>query len=71
MFLQLVACEWCVVRSGNAASRRMKVSGQHQVSTALTPVPTEQEAGWAPEPVWAFWRGKKSRLCREYARSNE
>jgi len=20
----------------------------------------EQEAGWAPEPVWAFWRREKS-----------
>jgi len=21
--------------------------------------PTEQEAGWAPEPVWTFWRTEK------------
>jgi hypothetical protein len=25
-----------------------------------TPVPTEYEAGWAPEPVSMLWRGKKS-----------
>jgi len=25
-----------------------------------TPIPTEQDAGWAPEPVWSFWRRDKS-----------
>ena len=29
----------------------------------ITPVPTEEEAGWAPEPVWTFWRGEKSLAC--------
>lgn len=24
----------------------------------ITPVPTEQEAGWATAPVWTFWRRK-------------
>ena len=24
------------------------------------PVPIEQEVGWAPEPVWTFWRRQKS-----------
>jgi hypothetical protein len=32
------------------------VSGQHHAPAAFTPrkdpVPTVQEAGWAPEPVW-------------------
>ena len=23
-------------------------------------VPTEQEAGWAPQPVWPFWKSEKS-----------
>jgi len=34
----------------------MEMSGQLHVQYALpqdrTPVPTEQRAGWAPEPVW-------------------
>ena len=25
-----------------------------------TPVPTEQEVGWAPAPVWTFWRTENS-----------
>ena len=27
------------------------------------PVPTEYEAGWAPESVCTFWRGKKKSLA--------
>jgi hypothetical protein len=35
----------------------MEVSNQHRAPAALSsgkepPVPIEQEAGWAPEPVW-------------------
>jgi len=25
----------------------------------MYPVPIEQEAGWAPEPVWMLWRKEK------------
>jgi len=25
----------------------------------ITPVPTEQEAGWAPGPAWVLWRKEK------------
>jgi hypothetical protein len=37
------------------------VSGQLHTPAALPPgkeppVPTGQEAGWAPEPVWKTWR---------------
>jgi hypothetical protein len=28
------------------------------------PVPTGQEAGWSPEPVWTDVRGKTLCLCR-------
>jgi hypothetical protein len=41
----------------------MKVRGQHCVPLYLrvkTPVPTGQEAGWAPGPVWTVWRTDKS-----------
>jgi hypothetical protein len=38
----------------------MKVSSQIHGSAALLPwkqppVPTGQEAGWTPEPVWSLW----------------
>jgi len=42
----------------------MEAGGQHHVPAALpvgiTPVPTEYETRWAPEPVWTFWRREKS-----------
>jgi hypothetical protein len=43
----------------------MGVSGQHHAPDALcagerTPVPTVQEAGWAPEPVWTQRLEEKS-----------
>jgi hypothetical protein len=47
------------------------VRGQRRAPAALnpwerTPVPTGQEAGWAPEPVWTQWLEEKSfRLCWE------
>jgi len=30
----------------------VEVSGQLRDPATLTLVPTEQKAGWAPEPVW-------------------
>jgi len=24
------------------------------------PIPTEEEDGWAPKPIWTFWRRDKS-----------
>jgi len=42
----------------------MEVSGQLHAPAVLPPVPTEQEPGWAPEPVWMRWWGKnKSQPC--------
>jgi hypothetical protein len=39
----------------------MGVSGQHHAPAALyPPVPIVQEAGWAPEPVWAQRLEEKS-----------
>jgi hypothetical protein len=43
----------------------MEVSGQLHGPAALSPrketlVSIEQEAGWAPEPVWALWWREKS-----------
>jgi len=42
----------------------MEVSGQFHARAALPPekeplVPTGQEAGWAPEPVWTRWLREK------------
>jgi hypothetical protein len=35
----------------------MEVSGQlNAPARKKSPVPIEQEAEWAPEPVWTFWR---------------
>jgi hypothetical protein len=55
-----------------SASALDGVSGQRQAPAALylppgkgPPVPIVQEAGWAPEPVWAQRLQEKSfRLCR-------
>jgi hypothetical protein len=30
------------------------------LSGKMPPVPIEQEAGWAPEPVWMLWSTEKS-----------
>jgi hypothetical protein len=43
----------------------MEKSGQPHAPAALltrkeSPGPIEKEARWAPEPVWKFWRKKKS-----------
>jgi hypothetical protein len=41
----------------------MELIGQHPAQAAVprerTPVPIEQLAGWAPEPVWTIWRREK------------
>lgn len=42
----------------------MEVPGQHHALAGLLlvkepPVPIGQEAGWVPQPVWAFWRGEE------------
>ena len=41
----------------------MVVSGQLYALAALPTekepfLPIKEEAGWAPEPVWMFWRGQ-------------
>jgi hypothetical protein len=43
----------------------MEVSGEPHTPAILRPgkqcpVPSVQEAGWAPEPIWILWRRKKS-----------
>jgi hypothetical protein len=42
----LISGEWSTSRSGRFIPRK-------------NPVSTEQEAGWAPEPAWTFWRRGK------------
>jgi hypothetical protein len=50
----------------------MEVSGQLHAPASLPPgkypppVPIEQEAGWAPEPIWTLWRWEKSFPCLEW-----
>ena len=36
------------------------MSGQPHAPAPLPSVPIQQEAGWAPGPVWTFWRREKS-----------
>jgi hypothetical protein len=44
----------------------MEVNRQFHASAALiTPVPTQQETGWGPYPVWMLWRGEKSLFLPE------
>jgi hypothetical protein len=50
----------------------MEVCGQLHDGVALSPrkeppIPTEQEAGWVPEPAWNLWKRK---TCCPYQDSN-
>jgi len=52
----------------------MNVSGQIYAPAALfsvnePSVPVEQEAGWAPQPVWTLWR--RENLYRSCEHGNE
>jgi len=46
----------------------MELSGELHAPTALLPVPTEYEAGWAPEPVCTRWPRRESNLDRSARR---
>jgi len=37
----------------------MEVSGQLHTPRKESPVPIEQEAGWALEPLWTWWQKQK------------
>jgi len=37
----------------------MEVGGSHNAFLEITPVPSEHEAAWAPEPVWTIWIREK------------
>jgi hypothetical protein len=48
------------------------VSGELHASAALPsglqpPVPTGEEAGWVPEPVWTLWNNLLEEFCLLYA----
>ena len=44
----------------------MELSGKLHTHSVLppprrgTPIPTEKEAGWTPEPMWTVWSREKS-----------
>jgi hypothetical protein len=53
--------EWMYRSTFSWPRHQMEVSGQLHVPAALPPgkeplVPTGQEVGWTPEPVWMIWR---------------
>jgi hypothetical protein len=37
----------------------MEVGGSHHALLEITPVPSEYEAAWAPEPIWTIWIREK------------
>jgi hypothetical protein len=47
----------------------MKMNGQHHAPAALpterNAVPIQLDAGWAPGPIWTFWRREKSASVEE------
>jgi hypothetical protein len=54
-----------MVKSKPFSPHAMKeASGQLQMPTSLTlekdPLPTYEEVGWTPEPIWTFWRRENS-----------
>jgi hypothetical protein len=36
----------------------------HPPPKKISHIPTKQEAQWAPEPVWTFWRKKRTLMTR-------
>ena len=47
----------------------MEVRGQHHAPAVLPlkkPAPFEQDAGWAPERLWTFWRRKSFLLLLRF-----
>jgi len=56
--------EWRYSSTHSYPRRYMEMSGQPQAPATLLPgreplVPTGEEAGWNPEPVWKLWRRGK------------
>ena len=49
----------------------MEVSGQPHQRANNPPVPTEYEPGWAPQPVWTFFRKDKFLACVRRRRRQE
>jgi hypothetical protein len=52
----------------------MDVGGELHKLAALSlgkeqPIPIEQETGWAPQLIWAFWRRDKSLAAAAAARN--
>jgi len=51
----------------------MEVSGERHAPAALPraePSTPWIVAGWFPAPVWMFWEGKSSWLCRDSTRGS-
>jgi hypothetical protein len=53
--------EWMYRSTFSSPRHQVEGSGQLHAPVALLPgkellIPTEEEAGWAPKPVWTTWR---------------
>jgi hypothetical protein len=60
MYRRSIGITPLILDLGTRWRRVVNFTSQTLYSLGKTSVPNEQEAGFAPEPVWTFWRREKS-----------